>query len=39
MLGINQVITSRRSPWKNGYCERVVGTIKREFLNHLILGW
>ena len=26
-----------RCPWQNGYCERVVGTLKRECLSHLIL--
>ena len=26
-----------KSPWQNPYCERVIGTIKREFLNHVII--
>lgn len=29
--------TSARSPWQNGYCERMVGTLKRECLNHMII--
>ncbi len=29
--------TSPRSPWQNGYCERMVGTLKRECLNHMII--
>jgi len=29
--------TSPRSPWQNGYCERTVGTLKRECLNHVII--
>jgi len=37
MLDINQVIISRRSPWQNGYCERVIGTIRRECLDHVIV--
>ncbi|MCP4290462.1 MAG: transposase [bacterium] len=37
MLGINQVVTSRRSPWQNGYCERVIGSIRRECLDHIIV--
>jgi transposase InsO family protein len=36
-LGIKQVVTAVRSPWQNGYCERVVGTLKRECLNHMIV--
>lgn len=36
-LGIEQKVISARSPWQNGYCERVVGTIKRECLNHMIV--
>ena len=36
-LGIKQVIISRRSPWQNGYCERVIGSIRRECLDHVIV--
>ena len=36
-LGIEQVVTAVRCPWQNGYCERVVGTLKRECLNHVIV--
>ncbi len=36
-MGIEQKVISARSPWQNGYCERVVGTLKRECLNHLIV--
>ncbi|MBU8871327.1 MAG: DDE-type integrase/transposase/recombinase, partial [Gemmatimonadales bacterium] len=32
MLGTRQVVTSRRSPWQNGYCERIIGSIRRECL-------
>lgn len=28
--------TAYRSPWQNGYAERVIGTIKRELLNQII---
>jgi putative transposase len=36
-LGIEQIITAPRSPWQNGYCERVIGTIRRECLDHVIV--
>jgi hypothetical protein len=36
-LGVEALVISARSPWQNGYCERMVGTIKRESLNHMIL--
>jgi transposase InsO family protein len=35
-MGIEQVITSRRSPWQNGYVERVIGSIRRECTDHVI---
>lgn len=36
-FGIRDVVTAYRSPWQNGYCERVIGSIKREFLDHIIV--
>jgi hypothetical protein len=36
-FGINEIVTSYRSPWQNGYVERVIGSIKRECLDHLII--
>lgn len=36
-LGMKEKEISARSPWQNGYCERLVGTIKRECLNHTII--
>jgi len=36
-LGIKHVVISRQSPWQNGYCERVIGSIRRECLNHIIV--
>ena len=29
--------TAPRSPWQNGYVERVIGSIRRECLDHLIV--
>jgi len=36
-LGIEQIVTAPRSPWQNGYCERVIGSIRRECLDHVIV--
>jgi hypothetical protein len=36
-FGIRDVVTSYRSPWQNGYVERVIGSIRREFLDHVIV--
>jgi len=36
-LGIEPNVTAPRSPWQNGYCERVIGTIGRECLDHVIV--
>lgn len=36
-LGIKEVLTAYRSPWQNPYAERVIGSIRRECLNHVIV--
>jgi len=36
-LGIRPIMTAYRSPWQNGYCERLIGSIRRECLDHLII--
>jgi putative transposase len=36
-LGIDEVITAPRSPWQNPYVERVIGSIRRECLDHVIV--
>jgi transposase InsO family protein len=36
-LGITDVRTAYRSPWQNPYCERVIGSIRRECTHHLIV--
>ena len=36
-FGIDSILTAYKSPWQNGYVERVIGSIKRECLDHLIV--
>jgi putative transposase len=31
-LGIRPILTSYRSPWQNGFVERLIGSIRKEFL-------
>ena len=37
VLGIEEVITVYRSPWHNPYAERVIGSIRRDCLEHVIV--
>ena len=34
-MGIEQVLTAPRSPWQNPYCERVIGTLRRDCLDRV----
>jgi putative transposase len=36
-VGIEEVPIAPRSPWQNPYCERVIGSIRRECLDHMII--
>ncbi len=36
-MGIEEVPTTPRSPWQNPYVERLIGSIRRECLNHVIV--
>lgn len=36
-MGIEQVLTAPRSPWQNAYVERLIGSIRRECLDHIII--
>ena len=35
-LGLTQLLTAYKSPWQNAYVERVIGTIRRECLDHIL---
>jgi transposase InsO family protein len=37
VMGIKEVLSAPRSPWQRAYVERVIGTIRRECLDHLIV--
>ena len=37
VMGIKQVLSAPRSPWQRAYVERVIGTIRRECLDHMIV--
>jgi putative transposase len=38
-MRIEEVLTAPRSPWQNPFAERLIGSIRRECLNHvLVLG-
>ena len=37
-MGIEELLTAPRSPWENPYVERLVGSIRRECLDHIMVG-
>ena len=36
-MGIEEVLSTPRSPWQRAYVERVIGSIRRECLDHVIV--
>ena len=36
-LGMKEVITAPRSPWQNGHAERLIGSVRRECLDHVVI--
>jgi transposase InsO family protein len=37
MLDIREAVITPRSPWQNAYAERVIGSIRRECLDHVVV--
>ena len=37
-LGIREVLTAPQSPWQYAFVERFIGSIRRECLDHVIIG-
>ena len=37
MLDVREAVIAPRSPWQNAYAERVIGSIRRECLDHVVV--
>src|SRR5262245_53639904 len=37
VMNIKEVLSAPRSPWQRAYVERVIGSIRRECLDHVIV--
>jgi len=36
-MEIEEITTAPRRPWQNAYVERLIGSIRREFLDHVVI--
>jgi putative transposase len=37
VMNIEEVLSAPQSPWQNAYAERLIGSIRRECLSHMIV--
>jgi putative transposase len=36
-MGVREVLTAPQSPWQNPYAERLIGSVRRECLDHIVV--
>ena len=36
-MGIDEILTAPHSPWQNPFAERLIGSIRRECLDHVLV--
>jgi hypothetical protein len=36
-MGISEVLTAPQSSWQNAFAEKLIGSIRRECLDHMIV--